>query len=162
VIAGKAVAFRIAMSDGFRERQERTVAGAQALAEEVMGSSLPDHGIGVLTGGTDVHLILVDLRASALDGQQGEDRLHEIGITVNRNAIPFDPRPPMVASGLRIGSPALATRGFQVEDFHEAGRVIAAALGPDFEARKAELAERVQALAERHPLYPHLNATTVA
>ena len=83
--------------------------------------------MSVLTGGTDVHLVLVDLRESELDGQQAEDRLHSIGITVNRNAVPFDPRPPAVSSGLRIGSPALATRGLQVEDFTEVGRIIAAA-----------------------------------
>ena len=112
--------------------------------------------MSVLTGGTDVHLILVDLRESELDGQQAEDRLHEIGITVNRNAVPFDPRPPMVSSGLRIGTPALATRGLQVEDFTEIGRIIAAALQPDFDERRDELAERVRAIAERYPLYPHL------
>ena len=81
------------------------------LAEALLGAG---NGVSVLTGGTDVHLILVDLRESELDGQQAEDRLHSIGITVNRNAIPFDPRPPMVTSGLRIGTPALATRGLQV------------------------------------------------
>jgi glycine hydroxymethyltransferase len=159
VIAGKAVAFKIAMSEQFRERQERTIAGAQALAEEVMRAG---EGVSVLTGGTDVHLILVDLRESELDGQQAEDRLHEIGITVNRNAVPFDPRPPMVSSGLRIGSPALATRGLQREDFVEAGRIIAAALQPDFAGRKGELAERVQALAERYPLYANLGAAAIA
>ena len=110
VIAAKAVALKIAASDSFRERQERTVAGAKQLAESLLGAG---HGVSVLTGGTDVHLILVDLRDSELDGQQAEDRLHSIGITVNRNAIPFDPRPPMVTSGLRIGTPALATRGLQ-------------------------------------------------
>jgi len=159
VIAGKAVAFKIAMSEAFRERQQRTIAGARALAEEVMEAG---HGVSVLTGGTDVHLILVDLRESELDGQQGEDRLHEIGVTVNRNAVPFDPRPPMVSSGLRIGSPALATRGLGVEDFHEVGRVIAAALTPEFETRRGELAERVRALAERYPLYAGLSAPAVA
>ncbi len=84
----------------------------------------------MLTGGTDVHLVLVDLRESELDGQQAEDRLHEIGITVNRNAVPFDPRPPMVTSGLRVGTPALATRGLQAEDFSEVGEIIATALTP--------------------------------
>ena len=98
-------------SEPFRERQERTIAGAQAVAEELLGAG---HGVNVLTGGTDVHLVLVDLRDSELDGQMAEDRLHEIGITVNRNAVPFDPRPPAVSSGLRIGTPALATRGLQV------------------------------------------------
>ncbi len=155
VIAGKAVAFKLAMSDAFKERQQRTLDGARALATEVLQAG---HGVSVLTGGTDVHLILVDLRESELDGQQGEDRLHEIGITVNRNAIPFDPRPPMVSSGLRIGTPALATRGVQVEDFTEIGRVIAATLQPGFDGRRDELAERVRAIAERYPLYPELSA----
>ncbi|HYV15688.1 MAG TPA: serine hydroxymethyltransferase [Conexibacter sp.] len=158
VIAGKAVAFKIAMSESFRERQERTLAGARALAEEVLQTG---GGVSVLTGGTDVHLILVDLRDSELDGQQAEDRLHEIGITVNRNAVPFDPRPPMISSGLRIGTPALATRGFQAEDFSEVGAILAAALRSDFDARKGELTERVSALAERYPLYAHLNAAVV-
>jgi glycine hydroxymethyltransferase len=116
----------------------------------------------VLTGGTDVHLVLVDLRESELDGQQAEDRLHEIGITVNRNAVPFDPRPPMVSSGLRVGSPALATRGFQQEDFEEVGKLIATALTPEFASRKAELAERVTALAEKYPLYAHLGTPAAA
>jgi glycine hydroxymethyltransferase len=158
VIAGKAVAFKLAQTEVFRERQERTVAGAKALAEELLRAGA---GVNVLTGGTDVHLVLVDLRESELDGKQAEDRLAEIGITVNRNAVPYDPRPPMVSSGLRVGAPALATRGFQVEDFHEVGRIIAAALGPGFEGRRAELAERVSALAERYPLYPHLGAHAV-
>ena len=90
----------------------------------------------MLTGGTDVHLVLVDLRESELDGQQAEDRLHEIGVTVNRNAVPFDPRPPMVTSGLRVGTPALATRGLQVDDFHEVGKIIATALTPAFDGAK--------------------------
>jgi glycine hydroxymethyltransferase len=115
--------------------------------------------VNVLTGGTDVHLALVDLRESELDGQQAEDRLAEVGITVNRNAVPFDPRPPAVSSGLRIGTPALATRGLGVDDFREVGRVIAAALTGGFgDAERAELGERTRALAERFPLYPHLRA----
>jgi glycine hydroxymethyltransferase len=154
VIAAKAVALRIAASEPFRERQERTVAGAKSLAATMLGAG---HGISVLTGGTDVHLILVDLRASELDGKQAEDRLHAIGITVNRNAIPFDPRPPMVTSGLRIGTPALATRGLQVADFGEIGEIIVEALAPgDFEARREGLAERTGAIAERYPLYATL------
>jgi glycine hydroxymethyltransferase len=153
VIAGKAVALRIAQSEAFRERQQRTVAGARAVAEELLGAG---HGVNVLTGGTDVHLVLCDLRESELDGQQAEDRLHEIGITVNRNAIPFDPRPPMVTSGLRIGTPALATRGLSVEELRDVGGVIATALTPDFEARRDELAEQVAAIADRHPLYEQL------
>jgi glycine hydroxymethyltransferase len=102
--------------------------------------------------------VLADLRESELDGQQAEDRLHEIGITVNRNAVPFDPRPPAVSSGLRIGTPALATRGLQEDDFREVGAIMAVALTPEFDARKAELAERVTAIADRHPLYAHLGA----
>jgi glycine hydroxymethyltransferase len=158
IIAGKAVSLRIAQSETFRERQRRTRAGALALAEEMLGA-----GINVLTGGTDVHLVLADLRESDLDGQQAEDRLAEIGITVNRNAVPFDPRPPAVSSGLRIGTPALATRGLQVEDFHEIGKVIAEALtAPDWgESRRGELSERTRALAERYPLYPQLAAAAV-
>jgi glycine hydroxymethyltransferase len=155
VIAGKAVAFKIAASAAFRERQERTVAGAQAVAGELLEAG---NGVNVLTGGTDVHLVLVDLRDSELDGMQAEDRLHEIGITVNRNAVPFDPRPPAVSSGLRVGASALATRGVQVEDFTEIGRIIASALQPGFESAKAELAERAAAIADRHPLYAHLSA----
>jgi glycine hydroxymethyltransferase len=108
-------------------------------------------------------LVLVDLRESELDGKQAEDRLHSVGITVNRNAIPFDPRPPMVTSGLRIGTPALATRGLQHEDFAEVGEILAAALQPgDFEARRGELSERAAAIAERHPLYAGLGAETVS
>jgi glycine hydroxymethyltransferase len=157
VIAGKAVALRIAASPAFRERQERTVAGAKAVATELLGAG---GGVSVLTGGTDVHLILCDLRESTLDGQQAEDRLAAVGITVNRNAVPFDPRPPAVSSGLRIGTPALATRGLQVDDFVEVGRIIAAALQPDhFEARAPELGERAAAIAERYPLYAGLLTT---
>ena len=153
VIAGKAVAFKIAMSEAFKERQRRTVDGAQRVAEELVGAG---NGVNVLTGGTDVHLVLVDLRDSELDGQQAEDRLHEIGITVNRNAVPFDPRPPAVSSGLRVGTSALATRGVGADEFTEIGRIIATALQPDFDSAKADLAERVGAIAERHPLYAHL------
>ncbi|HUH81154.1 MAG TPA: serine hydroxymethyltransferase [Solirubrobacteraceae bacterium] len=155
VIAAKAVALRIAASEGFVERQQRTIAGARALARELSGAGA---GVRVLTGGTDVHLILVDLRDSEppLSGREAEDRLASIGITVNRNAVPFDPRPPMEASGLRIGTPALVTRGLGVEDFEEIGRVLAIALGAEHEAREQELAARVQALVERYPLYEFL------
>ena len=156
VIAAKAVALRIAAGENFRERQERTVAGAKAVAAELL--AVGDPGIQVLTGGTDVHLVLVDLRHSDLDGRQAEDRLHDIGITVNRNAVPDDPRPPMISSGLRIGTPALATRGLQVSDFEELGRIIAAALGPGFGGSRVALAARVRAIAERYPLYRSLNA----
>jgi glycine hydroxymethyltransferase len=159
VIAGKAVAFKIAGSELFRERQERTIAGAQTVAAALMTAG---HGVNVLTGGTDVHLALVDLRESEIDGQQSEDRLHDIGITVNRNAVPFDPRPPMVTSGLRVGTAALATRGLQADDFAEIGEIIATALTPAYEAKRDELAERVTAIADRYPLYEHLSAGATA
>jgi glycine hydroxymethyltransferase len=155
VIAGKAVALKIAATDQFRERQQRTVDGAKAVAAELLEAG---NGVNVLTGGTDVHLALVDLRDSELDGKQAEDRLHQINITVNRNAVPFDPRPPMVTSGLRVGTPALATRGLQVEDFHEVGRILATALTPAFEGAQDDLSERVNAIAERYPLYAQLPA----
>ena len=161
VIAAKAVAFRIAASELFAERQRRTVEGARALAQELLQAG---HGVNVLTGGTDVHLVLVDLRHAEpeLTGRQAEDRLHDVGITVNRNAVPFDPRPPMEASGLRIGTPALATRGLQREDFLEVGQVIATALTPEYESRAGELSERVAAIAERYPLYETLQAPAPA
>jgi len=155
VIAGKAVALRIAQTDAFRERQERTIAGAKAVGEALLRAG---HGVNVLTGGTDVHLVLVDLRESDLDGKQAEDRLAEVGITVNRNAVPFDPRPPAVSSGLRVGAPALATRGLQQEDFAEVGEIMATALTPEFDQRRDELADRARAIADRYPLYEHLAA----
>jgi glycine hydroxymethyltransferase len=158
VIAAKAVALKIAQSELFRERQRRTREGAAVLA-----SALLEGGVNVLTGGTDVHLALVDLRDSELDGQQAEDRLHSIGITVNRNAVPFDPRPPAVSSGLRIGTPALATRGFGLDEFGEVGRTIAEALTGDWsDELRSELTERDRALAERHPLYPQLTGAAAA
>jgi glycine hydroxymethyltransferase len=159
VIAGKAVAFKIAGSELFRERQARTIAGAQTVAAALMTAG---HGVNVLTGGTDVHLALVDLRESEIDGQQSEDRLHDIGITVNRNAVPFDPRPPMVTSGLRVGTAALATRGLQSDDFAEIGEIIATALTPAYDDKRDELAERVTAIADRYPLYEHLSAGATA
>ncbi len=158
VIAAKAVAFRIAKTELFAERQRRTVDGARALAAELLEPGSAAAGVNVLTGGTDVHLILVDLRDSELSGRQAEDRLQDIHITVNRNAVPFDPRPPMEASGLRIGTPALATRGLQHEDFAELGSILAAALTPGYEQRAAELRERVDAIVERYPLYEGIPA----
>ncbi|MEV6831668.1 serine hydroxymethyltransferase [Amycolatopsis sp. NPDC051102] len=148
VIAAKAVAFKMAAEPEFAERQQRTLRGAKLLAERL----LLEKDISVLTGGTDVHLVLADLRNSELDGKQAEDRLHEVGITVNRNAVPFDPRPPMVTSGLRIGTPALATRGFGDAEFREAADVVAEALRPGSDVEK--LRARVTALAEAFPLYP--------
>lgn len=154
VIAAKAVSFKVAASEEFKERQQRTLDGARILAERLVQDDAKAVGVDVLSGGTDVHLVLVDLRNSELDGQQAEDRLHEVGITVNRNAIPNDPRPPMVTSGLRIGTPALATRGFQDDDFREVADIIAEALKPDVDTES--LKARVSALAAKHPLYPNL------
>ncbi|MDJ0341433.1 serine hydroxymethyltransferase [Streptomyces sp. H10-C2] len=157
VIAAKAVAFKAAATDEFKDRQVRTLEGAKILAERLVQPDLTEVGVSVLSGGTDVHLVLVDLRNSELDGQQAEDRLHEVGITVNRNAVPNDPRPPMVTSGLRIGTPALATRGFGTEDFTEVADIIAETLKPAFDEDQAKsLSARVSALAAKHPLYPGL------
>ncbi|MCT1617233.1 serine hydroxymethyltransferase [Kocuria marina] len=153
-IAAKAVAFKIAATEEFRERQQRTIEGAQILAERLNSPDLAEHGVSVLTGGTDVHLVLVDLRNSELDGKQAEDLLHQAGITVNRNAVPWDPRPPMTTSGLRIGTPALATRGFGAGEFEEVADVIAEALKPG--ADVSALRSRVDALTEQFPLYPGL------
>ena len=138
MIAAKAVSFKVAASEEFKERQRRTVEGARILAERLTADDAREAGVNVLSGGTDVHLILVDLRDSELDGQQAEDRLHEVGITVNRNAVPNDPRPPMVTSGLRIGTPALATRGFTAEDFAEVADVIAEALQAGLRRRRPQ------------------------
>ena len=153
VIAGKATAFKIAATPEFRERQERTLAGARILAERLLADDVAAAGISVVSGGTDVHLVLVDLRNAELNGQEAEDRLAQIDITVNRNAVPFDPRPPMVTSGLRIGTPALATRGFNEDAFREVADIIAQALVAGKDADLTPLRNRVTALAESHPLY---------
>ncbi|MEU7992890.1 serine hydroxymethyltransferase [Rothia amarae] len=151
VIAAKATAFKIAASADFKDRQKRTLEGAHIIAERLSQSDVAEAGIKVLTGGTDVHLLLVDLVDSELDGKQAEDLLHKAGITVNRNAVPNDPRPPMVTSGLRIGTPALATRGFDAEAFTEVADIIAETLKPG--ADVAAQHERVTALCEKFPLY---------
>lgn len=158
VIAAKAVAMKIAQSEEFKERQKRTIEGAQILADRLLKDDVRDAGITLVTGGTDVHLVLVDMRDSKLDGQQGEDLLHEVGITVNRNAVPFDPRPPRVTSGLRIGTPALATRGFGRKEFEEVADIIATTLvqGAAGEVDKAGLHARVKALTDAFPLYEGL------
>jgi glycine hydroxymethyltransferase len=157
VIAAKAVAFKFAASEEFRDRQRRTLEGARLLADRLLAPDARAGGIGVVSGGTDVHLVLVDLRNSELDGKQAEDRLHDVGITANRNAVPFDPRPPMISSGVRIGTPALAARGFGSDDFTEVADIIAVALhsGTDDAALEA-LRRRAAALASANPLYPTL------
>jgi glycine hydroxymethyltransferase len=150
-IAGKAIAFKIAGSEEFKDRQKRTLEGAQIIAERLSQPDVLDAGVELISGGTDVHLVLVSLANAELNGREAEDLLHEAGITVNRNAIPNDPRPPMVTSGLRIGTPALATRGFDAAAFVEVADIIAETLKPgvDVEAQRA----RVTALCEKFPLY---------
>lgn len=159
VVAAKAVAMKYAQTEEFADRQRRTVRGAQIIAERLSVPALTERGIRLLTGGTDVHLVMVDLRDSALNGQQGEDLLHEAGITINRNAVPFDPRPPAVGSGLRIGTSALATRGFGDDEFREVGDIIAAALtgGCEGSVDTEALKTRVRALTDAFPLYPGLD-----
>ncbi|WP_426592925.1 serine hydroxymethyltransferase [Cellulomonas sp. McL0617] len=156
VIAAKAVAFKVAATEEFKDRQQRTLDGARIIAERLSAADVTKAGVSVLTGGTDVHLALVDLRHSDLDGQQAEDLLHSAGITVNRNAVPFDPRPPRVTSGLRIGTPALASRGFGDAEFTEVADIIATALkdgaATDVDALKA----RVLKLTDGFPLYDGL------
>ncbi|HZA59253.1 MAG TPA: serine hydroxymethyltransferase [Solirubrobacterales bacterium] len=156
IIAAKAVALGIARSEPFKERQRQTIANARALGEGLVAG-----GVDVLTGGTDVHLVLSDLTPTGVFGKEAELRLEEVGITVNRNAIPFDERPPMDPSGLRIGTPALTTRGLVEDDMREIAEVIAGALKADFEEQKAGLLERSRALMERYPLYPQLSAAAV-
>ncbi|ROR73668.1 serine hydroxymethyltransferase [Bogoriella caseilytica] len=155
-VAAKAIAFKIAAGEEFADRQARTLEGARIVADRLTAPDLAQAGVSVLTGGTDVHLVLVDLRHSELDGKQAEDLLHAAGITVNRNAVPNDPRPPMVTSGLRIGTPALATRGFGAAEFAEVAEIIATVLregaAADVEAARA----RVATLTENFPLYSGL------
>lgn len=159
VIAAKAVAMKVAMTDAFKDRQRRTLEGAQILADRLMQKDVADTGITLLTGGTDVHLVMVDLRNSVLDGKQGEQLLHEVGITINRNTVPFDPRPPMIGSGLRIGTPALATRGFTATEFEEVADIIAQALvgACNGNVDKETLRGRSKALADKKPLYAGLS-----
>jgi glycine hydroxymethyltransferase len=154
VIAGKAVAFKAAMGEEFKQRQVRTIKGAQLIAERLMQADVRANGVDVLTGGTDVHLVLVDLRNSPIDGKTCEDLLHDVGITVNRNSVPNDPRPALVTSGVRIGTPALATRGFGDVEFAEVADIIAHVVMPN--PNIAALAARVRALTEAFPLYSGL------
>ncbi|HEX7321464.1 MAG TPA: serine hydroxymethyltransferase [Mycobacterium sp.] len=156
VIAAKAVALKIAGTPEFAERQQRTLSGARIIADRLLAPDVTEAGVSVVSGGTDVHLVLVDLRDCPLDGQMAEDLLHEVGITVNRNAVPNDPRPPMVTSGLRIGTPALATRGFGDTEFTEVADIIATALAQGRGADVAALRARVTRLAHAFPLYDGL------
>ena len=157
VIAGKAVAFKVAATPEFKDRMQRTLDGAKILAERLMADDVKNNGISVLTGGTDVHLVMVDLRNSEMDGQQGEDLLAQCGITINRNTVPFDPRPASVASGLRIGTSALATRGFGPKEYEEVADIIGAALAAGRDSDVESLRARVDKLTEDFPLYPSLD-----
>src|SRR5215204_3935826 len=152
-IAAKAACFKIATSAAFRSYQEQVRANADALSEQLI-----ENGLDVVTGGTDTHLLQLDLRRSDWTGKDAEERLHEVKLTVNRNTVPFDERPPTVASGVRIGTPAATMRGLDEEDFREIGRIIVGALGesPDLES----LAARAEALCDRWPLYPGFRGYT--
>jgi glycine hydroxymethyltransferase len=154
VIAAKAVAFKAAMGEEFKDRQKRTIEGADIIAKRLMQADVVANGVQVLTGSTKVHLVLVDLRNAPINGQETEDLLHEVGITVNRNSVPNDPRPAMVTSGVRIGTPALATRGFGAAEFAEVAEIIAGVLlpNPDIAALRA----RTTKLTEAFPLYSGL------
>ena len=156
VIAAKAVALGLAGTEAFKDKQARTVEGAKILAERLNKPDVAAAGIGLVTGGTDVHLVLVDLRNAEMDGQQAEDLLHDVGITVNRNAVPWDPRPAAVTSGLRIGTPALATRGFGPAEFEEVAGIIATALVNGRNADIETLSGRVKKLTDGFPLYEGL------
>ncbi|WP_418969533.1 serine hydroxymethyltransferase [Alloscardovia omnicolens] len=159
IIAGKAVAFKIAATEEFKDRQQRTLEGAAILADRLNEADVENSGVSLVTGGTDVHLVLVDLRNSELNGQEAEDLLDAVGITVNRNAVPWDPRPPKVTSGLRIGTPALATRGFGAAEFTEVADVIATALRDGKSADVQTLRARIAKLADDFPLYEGLDQT---
>jgi glycine hydroxymethyltransferase len=152
-VAAKATCFAIAATEPFRRYQQQVRANADALAAELMANR-----VEILTGGTDTHLLLLDLRSSEWTGKDAEERLDEVLVTTNRNTIPFDERPPTVASGVRIGTPAATMRGFDEDDFREVGRIIAGALAPD--ADLATLAARSAALCERRPLYPGFGGFT--
>jgi glycine hydroxymethyltransferase len=153
VIAAKATCFRIAGSPAFREYQAQIRANADALADE-----LQTGGLEVLTGGTDTHLLQIDLRNSEWTGKDAEERLAEVNITANRNTVPFDERPPTVASGVRVGTPACTMRGFDEKDFREVGRIISGALSAD--ADLTGLAARAAELCGKRPLYPGFRGWT--
>jgi glycine hydroxymethyltransferase len=152
VVAAKAACFKIAGSEAFRSYQEQVRANADAVSEELM-----TNGLDVLTGGTDTHLLQLDLRKTDWTGKDAEERLHEVKLTVNRNTVPFDERPPTVASGVRIGTPAATMRGFDEEDFREVGKIIAGALG---DGDLGGLADRAEALCAKRPLYPGFRGYT--
>jgi glycine hydroxymethyltransferase len=147
VIAAKATCFKIAAGEEFRAYQQQVRANADALADTLLAG-----GLDLLTGGTDTHLLQIDLRSTDWTGKDAEERLHAVGLTTNRNTVPFDERPPTVASGVRVGSQAATIRGFDEDDFREVGRIVVEALGPDAEV--AALRARAEGLCEKRPLYP--------
>jgi glycine hydroxymethyltransferase len=148
-IAAKAVAFAEAATDEFREYSHQIVANAQVLA-----SSLTEHGLRIVSGGTDNHLMLVDLRPVALTGKEAEARLDDVGITVNKNAIPYDPEKPFIASGIRLGTPAVTTSGMKEDEIKTVAELIATVLKDDSEGTKAAVRRRVSELTERFRPYP--------
>jgi glycine hydroxymethyltransferase len=151
-IAAKATCFQIAATEAFRGYQQQVRANADALGDELLAG-----GLDLVTGGTDTHLLQLDLRRTEWTGKDAEERLHEVKLTVNRNTVPFDERPPTVASGVRIGTPAATMRGFDEEDFREVGRIIAGALG---DGDLGELCDRAEALCAKRPLYPGFRGYT--
>ena len=153
VIAAKATCFHIAATEGFRAYQQQIRVNADALAETLLAG-----GVDLLTGGTDTHLLQLDLRNTDWSGKDAEERLHEVGLTTNRNTVPFDERPPTIASGIRVGTQAATIRGFDEDDFREVGRIVVEAL--DADADVGELRARSSALCERHPLYPGFRGYT--
>lgn len=153
VIAAKAVALKEAMTDEFRQYQQQIVKNAHALA-----SKLVESGFSLISGGTDNHLMLVDVRGQNLTGKEAEKLLDEIGVTVNKNAIPFDPTSPFVTSGIRIGTPALTSRGMKEEDMERVGEIIALTLNnPNDETAKAKAVSMVSELCQKYPLYAQEN-----
>jgi glycine hydroxymethyltransferase len=151
VIAAKAVCFKEAMSNEFKQYAAQVVENAKVLAEELL-----KEGINVLTGGTDSHMVLVDLRNIGLTGKEAENRLGEAGITVNKNAVPFDPLPPTKTSGIRIGTPALTTRGMKEDQMKIIAKIIAKVLKDYSEDTLQKAREQVKELCETFPLYKEL------
>lgn len=152
IIAAKAVAFGEALKPEFKEYQGNIVKNAKAFAE-----ALVKEGFRLVSGGTDNHLVLVDVRGQGLTGKVAEHLLDEVGITCNKNTIPFDPESPFVTSGLRLGTPAATTRGFNEDDFREIAAIIGLVLNnPEDAAKHEEAAKRVAALCAKYPMYPNL------
>ena len=147
VIAAKAVCFKEALDPSFKKYAEQVVKNAKVLADRLI-----ENGFDIVSGGTDNHLMLVDLRPMHITGKELEARLDEVRITCNKNAIPFDPEKPGTASGIRLGTPAVTTRGMVEEDMVEIADLIAM-VAKDFEGNKAEVAERVQKLVAKYPIY---------